>query len=136
MASADTAGFDRRVLEQQEAEEREREERRERKKAKKVFFSPPHLPPCCHASCKVAGHSPLVSFTGWSPSPSEATAARMIHKFVGYDPGTDVFVLELAQAANAEVLNCKSLLNTARLGQSEATGRKDTCKVCDWLPGH
>lgn len=30
------AGFDRRVLEQQEAEEREREERRERKKAKKV----------------------------------------------------------------------------------------------------
>ena len=30
------AGFDRRVLEQQEAEEREREERRERKRAKKV----------------------------------------------------------------------------------------------------
>ena len=29
-------GFDRRVLEQQEAEEREREERRERKRAKKV----------------------------------------------------------------------------------------------------
>lgn len=41
MAPADTAGFDRRVLEQQEAEEREREERRERKKAKKVFSSPP-----------------------------------------------------------------------------------------------
>ena len=40
MAPADTAGFDRRVLEQQEAEEREREERRERKKAK-VFSSPP-----------------------------------------------------------------------------------------------
>ena len=32
------AGFDRRVLEQQEAEEREREERRERKRAKKVRF--------------------------------------------------------------------------------------------------
>ncbi len=33
------AGFDRRVLEQQEAEEREREERRERKRAKKVSHS-------------------------------------------------------------------------------------------------
>ena len=30
------AGFDRRVLEQQEADEREREERKERKRAKKV----------------------------------------------------------------------------------------------------
>ena len=39
------AGFDRRVLEQQEAEEREREERRERKRAKKVPAEKHHSRP-------------------------------------------------------------------------------------------
>lgn len=62
------AGFDRRVLEQQEAEEREREERRERKRAKKVpvnFLQHPFPPttraPPRRVSYVVMGHAIAIS---------------------------------------------------------------------------
>ena len=64
-APTDIAGFDRRVLEQQEAEEREREERRERKKAKKVIFYPPSA---AVPAAKIAGYLALLHLTVGRPS--------------------------------------------------------------------